>query len=370
MESLEQEGNMKRDNSFDLLRCICTAAVIIVHTSAFYLQGYYEPCFGGNYYKDNFASTCFYNCLPRFSVPCFLMLSGAFLLSDKRNCDYKYFYKKYLRKTGIQTAVFSVFYFIGKLTFFCISGNLGLESLKDAVFSFFSGIPYYHLWYLYVLIGIYVIAPFILQIKESIGEKAFRLAAVLYLPLACISYLTGSYSLYYDVGLVAEYTALFLMGYVLKSVFTKKNNMQGILCIVGGEALLCCLAEMQRKMISEGLGDIDMATALREPLTPLVISASLLTFIGFAKLEIHFSIGKLVNLLFYVYLFHAGILSVLLELIIARHGASWDSRLVIPLMSVVVLILSVMASKCYLVITGILQSRWEKYRASKNAEEG
>ena len=85
----------KRETNYDLLRIISTFAVILIHVNATVLnsgeqhQGY-----------ENIVMNII-NIVTRFSVPCFVMLSGAFLLSNPKNKNYKYFYAKTFYNVGI-----------------------------------------------------------------------------------------------------------------------------------------------------------------------------------------------------------------------------------------------------------------------------
>ena len=72
----------KRDNNLDLLRIVAAIMVIVQHVLAIYihrldnnLDGYYETA---NIYFS----------MSVYAVPIFVMLSGAFLLSDPQNSNY------------------------------------------------------------------------------------------------------------------------------------------------------------------------------------------------------------------------------------------------------------------------------------------
>lgn len=76
-----------RLGNYDLLRIISAVAVVLIHVNVHYFE------------TISNSSYCFAeitNVLTSFSVPCFVMLSGAFLLHDYRNENFKYFYVKSL----------------------------------------------------------------------------------------------------------------------------------------------------------------------------------------------------------------------------------------------------------------------------------
>lgn len=116
----------------------------------------------------------FLNCASRVAVPCFFMLSGAFLLGDERNADYHYFYKKTIKHIGITGVVFCLLYtaynivklYAGVFVFQKYSTSDLLPGLSDIVRNLLTGQPYYHLWYLYTLAGLYIATPFVIRLAD------------------------------------------------------------------------------------------------------------------------------------------------------------------------------------------------------------
>lgn len=105
---------MKRERNYDLLRIISTIAVVMIHVSAIWFGNAIAGISERGLSVTDARSTywiCLYNSLPRFAVPCFVMLSGAFILEDEKNIEYKRFYAKSFAKIGIPTIIFSAVYF-------------------------------------------------------------------------------------------------------------------------------------------------------------------------------------------------------------------------------------------------------------------
>lgn len=167
----------EREANYDLLRIISTIAVIILHVSAIFQNAITDSTIFGEIYTKNIFVIFLYNTLSRFAVPCFMMISGAFLLSEKRNMDYKFFYKKSLYNIGVPTIIFSVLYFgfseimsVRKIIMGGESFELLLQPVKDVV----KGVPYYHLWYMYTLLVVYLFIPVIIRVKSEMHEKTFE----------------------------------------------------------------------------------------------------------------------------------------------------------------------------------------------------
>lgn len=141
---------MKREGNYDLLRIVSTIAVIMIHVSAAYI-GEFETNEVRNY-DSNMMYGYIYNTISRFAVPCFVMLSGAFILSNEKNGNYGYFYRKTFRRIGIPTIVFSCAYFlysmlsaVGRVYL----GTGGINALIEPIKAWITGVPFYHMWYLY-----------------------------------------------------------------------------------------------------------------------------------------------------------------------------------------------------------------------------
>lgn len=112
----------------------------------------------------HFGATCVLNVISKFAVPCFIMLSGAFILDNERNYDYKYFYKKTFKSVGIPTIIFSIFYLVYRITkavLVLIVKNKDISTIIEPIVEFLKGEPCYHMWYLYMMIGVYCMVPWI-----------------------------------------------------------------------------------------------------------------------------------------------------------------------------------------------------------------
>lgn len=88
-------STVKREYNYDLLRILSTVAVVLIHVNAHYFNGTMNTGSPINLIEN------FINIITRFSVPCFVMISGAFLLHNEKNMDYKKFYSKTFYKTVI-----------------------------------------------------------------------------------------------------------------------------------------------------------------------------------------------------------------------------------------------------------------------------
>ena len=333
----------QRENNYDLLRIVSCVAVIVIHAAGPYFHAYTDPDYFGVLYKEHFVSTSLVYCLSCFAVPCFMMLSGAFALSDERNADWSYFYRKQFRKFGVPTIVFTVLYSllnIAKALVLMRMKGQGIEKLLTTLVEILCGQPFYHMWYLYAVIGIYLLVPFILRFKRDIGEEAFRKFAWIFLLLASLGGVTSTNAIVWDVGAQFRLSAFFMVGYELRCITReKKNNLRGslLICAGGGMGVLITIGHIT--LARMGVIDDISISILRGNLSPWYVVMSILIFAGFSYCEIHLDFSRLANDTFYVYLFHAGVLNVLSVILRFTCGPG-DSRIRIFTYTVLVFLIS------------------------------
>ena len=173
----------RREGNYDLLRIICAVSVITIHVSATYKTAITNEEIFGTIYTSHIFTTVLYNTLSRFAVPCFVMLSGAFILSNDKNADYHYFYQKSYRSIGIPTFIFSVLYFLYSIVISIAIIKIRKDDwtvLLTPVQDLIKGKPYYHMWYLYVIIGVYILVPILYRFKRDVKEKTFDRIALIF----------------------------------------------------------------------------------------------------------------------------------------------------------------------------------------------
>ena len=122
-----------RELAGDLLRGISCFTVVLLHCTCNRLEDLSFP---------NFAL----NSLTAFAVPCFYMLSGAYLLQKSQSI--KVTIQKRVPKLLLPLLFWSLIYI-------CVSGNITPERFIDMFFQEQAT----HLWYLYCLLGLYMLLP-------------------------------------------------------------------------------------------------------------------------------------------------------------------------------------------------------------------
>jgi len=207
----------KRIFYLDLLRSFAIIMVVLLHSISPYLS---EPTlFGGTSWYVNLILNAF----TRTGVPLFFMISGALILSSSRTENFAQFYKKRLLHIIIPLVFWNIAYF----SFKCIAGRAEFD-LGALISGFLDSGTEYHLWYLYTLIGIYLLAPFLKILVNNCSSK--QLVLLLFLMLFCtsirpfINTVTPLY-IYFFEPLFNGYIACFLMGYILSKIEYSKKVM-------------------------------------------------------------------------------------------------------------------------------------------------
>ena len=146
----------KRKNNLDLLRIICCLLVIVIHVCTLYKEAILDKnAFDiGLINNRDMYFTLILDSFARFSTPCFFMLSGYLTLSNIKNSDYKYFYKKSFNKIFLTTFIFyaiDIIFSYLKPFIKMIFGRPYSFDLTQPIENALKGVPYYHMWFLSVL---------------------------------------------------------------------------------------------------------------------------------------------------------------------------------------------------------------------------
>ena len=158
--------NTDRITYIDALRTLACIAVVLLHVSA---SNTYYVEFGSH----NWNVFMVFESLTNWSVPVFVMISGAMMLSKE------YSYKDILRKAGKLAFIFFAWSFLYLISDICIQGASAFT--KDFIWLqvFLQG--HYHMWYLIMLFGLYLIVPFMKPIaKDKKLLKAFLILAFIF----------------------------------------------------------------------------------------------------------------------------------------------------------------------------------------------
>lgn len=292
---------LERNNGLDLLRVFSSIAVVLIHVNARWLFTAQVSELANNYV---FAEII--NLLTRFCVPCFVMISGAFLLDNKSNANFIDFYKKSFIKLGIPYTGIALFW-------------ISISFLKDVIIKHEVGTfikivvvgTYGNLWFMPMLFGLYLLVPIIIRIRNELSEKNFVFFSVILLIWGVISQASTEYTLPYSLGVVMSYVGYFAMGLCLYkcklSVRIKKI----------GVGLICLLLTIAIVLRVNGFS-FYTEDPYRSFFSPAVLIYSCGVFVFFRDLKINFNLKYIADLTYYIYLLH-GIVLILLFKFLALY---------------------------------------------------
>jgi surface polysaccharide O-acyltransferase-like enzyme len=199
----------------DLIRTIAIILVILLHAST---QSYPDVGLMSLQGVQIWWASNVYDSISRVCVPLFVMLAGALLLQpSKADEPLKVFFKKRLNRIGIPFLFWGAIYFAWRL--FVNGEILTANSIVQGVL----GGPYYQFWFLYLLLGLYIVTPVLRVVIKHADWKILRyLIFVWFVGTAIIPLLTlfGSYSLNANVFIFTGWLGYFVLGaYLLKVQF-------------------------------------------------------------------------------------------------------------------------------------------------------
>ena len=190
------------------LRVLAALAVVTLHTSHFFVVSHGNtPSFA--WWFGNTVDAAM-----RWCVPVFVLVSGALLLDPRHAESPVIFARKRARRVLIPLAFWSAVYLSWRVAF----GHLTLAEVPRLLLE---GIPYYHLWYLYMIPGLYLFTPFLRSyIRSSTDRERWYLTGLLLLLASVNSYISSF--LRQDTQsfftLFIPYLAYYLAGYQLRTV--------------------------------------------------------------------------------------------------------------------------------------------------------
>ncbi len=327
----------KRIIYFDYLRIAAICTVVILHVAAQNLRAV-------DIASSTWTTFNIYDSLMRWGVPIFIMISGALFLSRKQSI--KKIYKKNITKILVLIIFWTLFYNIWQLTF------------SDTVFTFrvfltnLASGPYY-LWFLYTLIGLYMVAPLLQQLikNKKITEYFLKLSfiiaflvpeliEIISLKSELIASLIENKVLLLRIPMMLGFTHYYVLGYYLNR-YNIKRRTEIMFYATGILGILFTIIATTLSSLSKG----DLVTFFYDNLTVNVAMTSIAVFIYFKK---HFgnnppSHKKHLLLLsrcsLGVYLVHVIILETM-DSVFNINSLSFDPVVSVPILSLLILLLS------------------------------
>jgi len=168
---------------FSILRLLACFGIIVLHTAYQAVLQYNGTITDG----QKFGALAVTNCLT-WAVPCFVMITGALLLDPTRELTLKKLFSKYLLRVVGALVLFVLLYRLFDMATGVVpaTGVSFLEAFKQL----YTATSWSPLWYLYMLIGLYLLLPFYKKIAAHSSEKELRYLLLIYLVFLSLLSLT------------------------------------------------------------------------------------------------------------------------------------------------------------------------------------
>lgn len=152
-----------RSDWFDNIRFIATISVIILHVS-------YPLVYNSNLYSFSWWAGNVLDGSVRYCVPLFVMLSGSLLLPKENIIDM--FFIRRLIRIVIPFLFWSLIYLCYDLSILILVKKVSIDTVGLAYFlDKIKHGSWFHLWYVYMIIGIYLFIPIIGRWVRSASQK-------------------------------------------------------------------------------------------------------------------------------------------------------------------------------------------------------
>ncbi len=226
MEKTRTDSKDRLSIPDDLIRTLAIFLVVLLHSSLMTLQ-LYQPSsaywWAASVYKS-IALPC---------VPLFIMLSGALLLQPvKVNEPIRVFLKKRLSRIGLAFGFWTVIYTIW--SFYITNTQVTLANVGQSIsFDIFSG-AYFHFWFIYLIVGLYLITPILRIMITYGGDKIVRyLILVWFIGVAVVPLLEllSGFILNGDVFVFGGWIGYFVLGLYLLKVKLHSAVFYGLLVL-------------------------------------------------------------------------------------------------------------------------------------------
>ena len=173
--SSKSDTNLSKKRYFgiDLIRVIACFLVMQTHAG----EIFYIDTNGDLITDKKNIYPGIFNSLARVCVPLFIMISGYLLLPMKT--DYKTFLKKRFTRISFPFIAFCIFYDI----YFFILGDIDIKTMFINIPKIFInyGTEIGHLWYIYMIMGVYLFIPIITPWIQTAKKEHFYYYFVLWL---------------------------------------------------------------------------------------------------------------------------------------------------------------------------------------------
>jgi len=331
--------NGERKVYFDFLRIFATFAVIMIHVAA---QNWYTTDI--NSIEWNIFN--FYDSIVRWGVPIFIMISGSLFIN--KDLSIKIIYKKYIFRIITAFIFWSIIYNI------LLSKSCSVQTTIETIIK-----GHYHMWFLFMIVGLYMITPLIKQItmNSNLTKYFIALGIIFAIIIPQTISLISIKSAYLgnfaqeimnniNLHMILGYTVYYILGFYLDKTDITAHKFKYI-CILGilGFIATIVFSVILSKYTQNANALFYDNFTINVLLEAIFIFTVLKKYVNKINLNIKIEniISKLSKYCFGIYLVHILIIDYI-DRIFNFNTLSFNPFLSVPLISIIVFIISFLIS--------------------------
>lgn len=324
MTQILNSNRNKRVAYLDLLRILAIFAVIFQH----FCPGYYNA--------DDFNKNAvnIMVSLTDWCVPVFVMISGALLLNPQKEFSVKRFFKKNVLRIFVALCFWSIIYGV----YYNIS-HFGSDWKLTSLFIpiFVKRLPWYHLWFVYMILALYLLIPIIRIFLKNATQKQIQYFILLAVLASSIEYWNVFMpTLNFSLSEMGGYVGYLVIGYYLNR-FELTNRSRKIIYL---SALLSAIWIVALNWVN-GVPP-HTYPSYTSPFVMVISIAVFLLFKNNCQIRPNSHIARLSNLVFGVYLVHDLFIQFFSNIIPKEWGSS--ALVFVPIAAIAVFICSAIVS--------------------------
>ncbi|WP_233515539.1 acyltransferase [Marinitenerispora sediminis] len=262
----------------DLTRVAAMCTVIAVHAFAPVVTTRYTDFGTATWWTANAVDSAL-----RWCVPVFIMLSGALLLAPRPE-GLRMFYRRRFSRIGTPLLVWTVVYLAWEALY---RSDIGLQ---QAVSQVLSGNPALHLYFLFVLAGLYVLTPFLRILTRHAGTRTLWGFAIVMSALGIVDQAVTAFDGAGEPNAVTRFlpfVGYYVMGYLLRETDLTRRQTWASGGLFAGSVAVTALAAGLVGAATGGWGSA--ANYVYDYLSPTVLVMSVTAFLLFRALGTRWS---------------------------------------------------------------------------------
>jgi surface polysaccharide O-acyltransferase-like enzyme len=311
--------------------------VVFLHESANVISGLQDINSTNWWIANTFDS------ISRWCIPIFVMISGMLLLDTTKDEPILVFYRKRVSRIFIPLVFWTLFFLLFRYfgEYFVKGTHPSIGSLTNSVLA---GEPYFHMWYLYMIIGLYLFTPFFRRVVRQLSDNKLWFLFSVLLAFSMIGTFYISY--YTNISLPATFKFVFYIPYFFAGYLINKTKFNPPGWILYVTFILSVVFTGLGYHSSQLGGTYNSSNYFYNYLSITVVPMSISVIFLLKRFTIPIInsaiSNKLALLSFGIYLIHPAVLDSLPVLGLQR--ASYNPLLSIPLIAVFAFIVALIAS--------------------------